>query len=176
MARIQFKNVTKRYGDVIAVNDLNLEIIFQNVTFVDFENRFLRGLFSPRPFIGGTYNNEGKTHTAYAGLNWGYQFRSGIFIALGLGMAYHTGNLHQATYQCPPGGGCSLPGNRAYVNTGEPSLGSEVLFREGLDIGYRFYGGHGISLYAAHISNAGVIDHDNDGMNFVGVRYSYSFD
>ena len=26
MARIQFKDVTKRYGDVIAVSDLNIEI------------------------------------------------------------------------------------------------------------------------------------------------------
>ena len=97
-----------------------------------------------------------------------------MFIGLSLTPTYHTGNLEQATRQCAPIEPCLLPGNRAYVNTGEVTLGSQFLFRESLDIGYRF-GRHGISAFAAHISNAGL-DNDNDGMNFLGVRYSFAFD
>ncbi len=118
-------------------------------------------------------NNENETNTLYAGLNWMYQFDSRIFIAGSFGFAYHTGNLEQEERQCAPAENCSLPGNRAFVNTGEVTLGSRILFRESIDIGYRFVGGHGVSIYGAHISNGSLLDEDNDGMNFVGIRYSY---
>jgi len=154
--------------------DFNIEILFRKLTLYDAGNRFVKFLLSPRPSIGGSINNENETHTAYLGMNWAYQFRNGLFLSFFLGGTYHTGNKEQATRQCAVGEGCSLPGNRAFVPTGKPKLGSQFLFREGLDVGYRF-GRHGVPVFASHLSNAGI-DNDNDGMNFVGVRYSFSMD
>lgn len=154
--------------------DLNAEIIFNKVRLFDFRNRFLKFLAEPRPLIGGSVNSAGKTHTAYAGFSWANQFRNGFFFNFSLGGTYHTGNLEQATRQCVAGENCALPGNRAYVNAREPTLGSAILFREALDLGYRF-GAHGASIFVSHISNGGI-DNDNDGINFVGVRYSFAFD
>ena len=156
--------------------DLNAEIIFDKITYFQPDNRYLRFFVTPRPFIGGSLNNEGETHTVYTGLNWMYQFENNLFIAGTFGFTYHTGNLEQEERQCAPGEGCTLPGNRAFVDNGEVTLGSRILFRESIDIGYRFYDRHGISIFAAHISNGSLFDEDNDGMNFVGLRYSYSFD
>lgn len=156
--------------------DLNLEIIFRKVEFLSFENRYLRFLFTPHPIFGGSVNNEDETHTAYLGMNWQYDFDNGLFVAGSLALAYHTGNLDQAEEQCPATTTCSLPGNRQFVNTGEVTLGSRILFRESLEFGYRLKQRHGISLYIAHMSNGGILDDDNDGMNFAGLRYRYSFD
>ena len=154
--------------------DFNGEIIFNKVRLFGASNRFLKFLAEPRPVIGGSINSQGKTHTVYTGFSWAKQFQNGLFFNFFLGGTYHTGNLEQATRQCAVGEGCSLAGNRAYIDAREPTLGSAVLFREGLDLGYRL-GAHGVSIFASHISNAGL-DNDNDGINFVGMRYSFAFD
>tara|TARA_R110000868_G_scaffold1253_11_gene9744 strand:+ start:255 stop:1127 length:873 start_codon:yes stop_codon:yes gene_type:complete len=156
--------------------DLNLEIIFRKVTFVNFENRYLKFLFSPHPVLGGSVNSDNETHTAYLALNWQHQFENRWFLAGSFGFAYHTGNLHQAVRTCQPVDSCKLPGNRSHYDNGEVTLGSRILFRESIELGYRLAGRHGISLYLAHMSNATLFDDDNEGMNFAGLRYRYAFD
>lgn len=156
--------------------DMNLEIIFRKVTLLTFENRYLRFLFSPHPMLGGSLNNENETHTAYLGFNWHHQFESRLFVAGSFGFAYHTGNIDRAERSCVLGDSCLLPGNRSHFDNGEVVLGSRILFRESLEIGYRVAQRHGISVYVAHMSNASLFDEDNDGMNFVGLRYRYAFD
>jgi len=156
--------------------DLNAEIIFRKFQFFDVANPIADFILSPRPLIGGSINNKNKTHTAYAALNWRYIFRNDVFIAGSFGFAYHTGNLHRLQRQCPPSEVCHLPGNRAFDDDKrEVTLGSEVLFRESIAIGYRIKRRHLVSFYAAHISNGGLAE-DNDGMNFVGIRYGYSLE
>jgi hypothetical protein len=156
--------------------DLNLEIIFRKVTLLTFENRYLRFLFSPNPVFGGTINSDNETHTAYLAMNWQHRFESDWFVAGSFGLTVHTGNLDQAEEDCPAGSFCSLPGNRRFVNTGDVTLGSRILFRESIEFGYWVAERHGVSIYVAHMSNASLFDEDNDGMNFVGLRYRYSFD
>lgn len=156
--------------------DLNLELIFREVELLSFENRYLRFLFTPHPILGGSINNEDETHTVYLGLNWQYDFDNGLFVGGSFAFTYHTGNLDQAEEQCPVATTCTLPGNRRFKNTGEVTLGARILFRESLEFGYRLDRRHGIALYIAHMSNGGILDDDNDGMNFAGLRYRYSFD
>ncbi|MFT5485123.1 MAG: hypothetical protein ACI9JL_001524 [Paracoccaceae bacterium] len=156
--------------------DVNLEIVFRKVTFASFENRYLKFLFSPHPVLGGTINTEDETHTAYLALGWQYQSESGWFVGASFGFAYHTGNLHRPTRDCRLGDSCTLPGLRSFFDNGDVYLGSQVLFRESIELGYRLAGRHGISVYLAHMSNAGLFDDDNDGMNFAGLRYRYAFD
>lgn len=156
--------------------DLNLEIIFRKVTLLSFENRYLRFFFSPNPILGGTINSDNETHTVYLGLNWQHRFENDIFLGGSFGFTYHTGNLDQAEEDCPAGTTCSLPGNRRFVDTGDVTLGSRILFRESIEMGYWFAQRHALSIYFAHMSNASLFDEDNDGMNFVGLRYRYSLD
>ena len=90
-----------------------------------------------------------------------------------------------ARYSPAKTGGCvnglpthhsSLRPDGGFDDTGRKvTLGSRVLFRESLAMGYRFSRRHSVSFYAAHMSNGGLAD-DNDGMNFVGIRYGYSLE
>jgi hypothetical protein len=156
--------------------DFNVEVLFRKIEILEFENRYLRYFFTPNPMIGGTINSDNETHTFYSGLNWQHQFGNRFFAGGSFGLTVHTGNLEQEERQCAVGEGCTLPGNRAFVNTGEVTLGSRILFRESIEAGYRIAGRHGVSLNFAHMSNASWFDEDNDGMNFLGLRYRYVFD
>lgn len=166
-------DVTKD-NDASNSTDLNLEFAFASTRPLDFGNAALNFVLNPRAIVGGSINTEGDTHQAYVALDWRYQFDSGVFVEGSFGAVGHTGNLEQETVACGPSAGCTLPGNRAFVDTGEPSLGSPILFREHIEAGYRMDSGWSFSLYGAHMSNAGLND-DNDGMEFVGLRIGYAF-
>jgi hypothetical protein len=113
--------------------------------------------------IGGSIHTEGETHQAYAGLDWMYQFGNGLFIEGSFGITVHSGRLEQ-----------ERTASGAFVSERQVRLGTRWLFHEGIDIGYRFAGHHGVSMHYAHMSNGGL-DNDNDGMDFVGLRYGYRF-
>ncbi len=154
--------------------DLNLEFAFANTKPFEFGNAALNFVLNPRVIIGGSINVEGDTHQAYVALDWRYQFDSGIFVEASFGAVGHTGTLEQETVACDPRANCSLPGNRAYVDTGEPSLGFPVLFREHAEVGYRMDSGWSVSVFGAHMSSGGLST-NNDGMEFVGLRVGYTF-
>lgn len=149
---------------------LNLEFLFSSLHYWDFESPFVDYLLNPVPMVGGNINTDGGVNTGYLALAWPYEFEFGLFVIPGFGMGFHDGRLERDVVQCPPTTFCSLPGNRALVNTNEPILGSRVLFRESLEIGYRFADIHSVSIFGSHLSNAGLAD-DNDGLDFVGIRY-----
>lgn len=146
--------------------DLNLEVLFQELTFVEPENGFLRVLLQPRPMLGGVLNTEGDTNQLYFGLAWEYEFDFGLFINPTFGFSLHDGNLDPPTVPC---GAC--PGGRAFTDK-ESALGYPILFRESVDVGWRFAGRHAISFTWSHISNAGLST-NNDGMDFIGLRYGF---
>ncbi len=153
--------------------DVNAEIVIRGDDLFEFENDSLNFIFNPRVNFGAAVNTRGKTHRAYAGFDWQYLFESRFFAGGSVGAVGHTGNLHQKTRACAPGEGCGLPGNRAFVETGDPSLGSRVLIRAAMEFGYSFESGVSVSVFGAHMSNAGLAS-DNDGMDFVGARLGYA--
>ena len=53
-------------------------------------------------------------------------------------------------------------------------LGCRVLFRESIELGYRFGTRHAISAFLDHLSNANICD-KNEGLESLGVRYGYRF-
>jgi lipid A 3-O-deacylase len=115
-------------------------------------------VWSPRPHLGVHVNTAGDTSQLYGGLTWEFTLWRGLFVAASFGFSVHDGEA----------GG----------NTGKPDkqgLGTRFLFRESLELGWRFDGGtHSLSVMLDHISNAGLSD-DNDGLDTLGVRYGYRF-
>lgn len=144
--------------------DLNGEILFGPFKLADTGSAIGDWLLTWRPHLGGSVNTAGKTSLGYAGITWEYQWTSGPFFEFAFGFAAHDGQLTGRR----SAGGALIPGGR-------PNLGSPVLFREGLDLGYRFQGGHSVAAHISHISNAGWLAKENDGMNFMGLRYGYRF-
>lgn len=146
--------------------DANIELLFASPSFMSV-------LWSPRPTLGVSVNSQGDTSQVYLGLTWEYQHSSGWFASFGFGGMAHDGHL---------------VGDAKGVQQGK-SLGCRFLFRESIDIGYRFAGGHSLMAHLDHSSNASLCEkntsdgtahgrHDvvlNEGLESVGLRYGYKF-
>ncbi len=149
---------------------INLELIWSDLEYWSFDSKFVEVLLNPVPMIGGTINTAGGVNTLYAGIAWPWEYDIGIVVTNSFGVSLNDGRAERDTFACPPTVQCPLSGNRDYVPVDEPVLGSNVLFRYGLDIGYQIDETHTISAYFSHISNAGLAE-ENNGINFVGIRY-----
>lgn len=135
--------------------DINGEVLFTSPSFLNI-------IWAPRPHLGADINTRGKTSQFYGGLTWRllnfqqvFTGSDAIFLNGSLGGAIHDGHLR--------GGGPE-----------DKQLGSRVLFRESLEIGYQFVPRQSASLFVDHISNAGLT-HQNQGITNIGVRYGYGF-
>jgi lipid A 3-O-deacylase len=141
--------------------DVGGEILFQPVDFLDFI-----GIGSPRPILGGLVNSAGQTNQVYTGLTFTFDFAADV-------LRDGDGFFAEATV----GGGL----NDGKINVTDPvksqeekSLGSNVLFREDLDIGYRVTQRVSIAFSYNHISDADLAQR-NEGLNDVGVRLGIKF-
>lgn len=129
--------------------DLNAEVVFVSPDF-------LKYIWSPRPHIGLWGNLSGNTHAAYAGFGWDHEWQNNIFIEGFLGMSVHTGKLDNG-------------------NPDRIEFGSRALFRLGGELGWRWDENNGLSVIWEHMSNAGLLDSKNQGIDNMGIRYSYRF-
>ena len=128
--------------------DVNGEILFTSPSFAEI-------LWSPRPHLGFTVNTSGDTSQVYWGLTWEWDFWQQAFFSLSWGGAWHTGE-------------------KVTDDPDRKELGYRVLFREGLDLGWRFSGGHSVMAHFSHFSNAKLCD-QNEGLDTAGIRYGYAF-
>ncbi len=128
--------------------DINAEVLFNSPQFLSY-------LWCPRPHLGTEINTIGDTNKVYAGLTWSYEFTQSLFGEFSFGPALHDGNLDKSDPE-------------------RKDLGSPVLFRESLSVGWRFDGANSLSIMLDHISNAGLAKY-NGGMEDIGLRYGYRF-
>lgn len=128
--------------------DYNFEIILSRPSFP-----FLLGTVYPSS--GLSINNRGNTNKLYLGLLWEREIKSGVFLNLGIGAAWHDGNLETS-------------------DRDKKELGSRFLFRIPIEIGYALNKHHRLSIAFDHISNA-YLAHPNEGMDSLGLRYGYRF-
>ncbi len=80
---------------------------------------------------------------------------SGIFMNVGVGAALHDGELEVG-------------------RDDKKALGSRLLFRIPIEVGYAMNRHHRLSIAFAHVSNAYLAD-PNEGLDTLGFRYSYRF-
>jgi hypothetical protein len=116
-----------------------------------------RELFSGviRPNLGFTWHNRGETSKAYAGAVWHWTTDHGFSFEIGLGGAVHTGE-------------------RETRDPHRKELGSKLLFRTPIEVGYQIAERQRLSLFFEHVSNAWLAD-ENEGMDLVGVRWAFRF-
>jgi hypothetical protein len=135
---------TRKEGGV----DLNAEIIFSRPSFSSLSRNL-------RPNIGASINTQGDTSKIYGGILWELAAKSGVFLNLGIGAAVHNGELDTRQED-------------------KKSLGSRVLFRIPIEIGYSLSEHHQISILFDHVSNGFLVD-PNEGLDTLGLRYGYRF-
>lgn len=135
--------------------DINGEILFVSPSFLDV-------IGAPRPHLGGWVNTRGNTDAAYAGLTWGLPIFKSIF-GESDGLTIY-GSL----------GGALQDGYEDSAPAGRKRLGSPVLFRESVELGYQITPVYSISAMVDHISNANLGSH-NAGITNAGARVGIRF-
>ncbi|MBC7952648.1 MAG: acyloxyacyl hydrolase [Rhodospirillaceae bacterium] len=128
--------------------DINAEALFDSPDF-------LKAIWAPRPHMGASVNTQGDTSQLYAGLTWTYEPIQKVFMDFSFGGSVHNGELNTREMD-------------------RKSLGSRVLFRESLSLGYRIDDHHSVSIAFDHESNANLASH-NAGLNNLGIRWGYRF-
>ena len=138
--------------------DVNLEMLFTSPGFLEV-------IGSPRPHIGGDINTDGRTSDGYFGLTWGIALIQNLF-GFGDGV-YGNGSLGGAVHDGSPLNGAEQP-------PGHKLLGSRILFRESLELGYQMTPLVSVSALLDHISNANLAPR-NAGITNAGARLGFKF-
>jgi hypothetical protein len=130
--------------------DINGEILFRSP--VDAAKlsgvalpRLLLPLLTPRPDIGFEANTASETSQVYLGLTWTWLLArdllragDGLDLGLSFGPSFNNGEIQASN---------------PFVRE---SLGSHVLFRGSIELGYRITPRYEVSLFFDHESNAGL--------------------
>lgn len=112
-----------------------------------------RVIYEPQPHIGLHINSDNNTNQLYIGAGWVFDLTSEVYLTGTLGISLHDGKTSTTSLD-------------------RKELGSNLLFRESLEIGYKLSEIHAFSIYLDHISNAGIAE-NNEGLDTSGLRYSY---
>jgi hypothetical protein len=128
--------------------DMNAEIVFKKPSL-----KLPAGTVFPN--VGVSINNQGGTSKVYGGLLWEFLFDNGLFANTGVGLAAHSGQLKSD-------------------NANKKQLGSRILFRIPIELGFTICEHHRLSIMFDHISNA-YLASPNEGLDTLGVRYGYQF-
>jgi lipid A 3-O-deacylase len=145
--------------------DINGELLFTTPfsdSFASNAGPDWRWLLQPRPTIGGSANTSGFTSQAYLGMTWTVPLAShvvgatdGVFLGFSFGPSFNNGHVSSGVDD-------------------RKALGSNVLFRESLELGYMVTSRVSVSVMFDHESNAGIANH-NDGLDSLGVRLGLKF-
>jgi lipid A 3-O-deacylase len=130
--------------------DIDMEIRFLPIDWLGF-------MASPRPHIGFHINTAGATDQVFTGITWEFWFWKDFFIDPSFGLSLN---------------------NDSSINTSSQvrkQLGSHILFREAIDLGWEFYGPNSVSILLDHVSHGHILGKENEGMDTLGVRYGYRF-
>jgi lipid A 3-O-deacylase len=140
-------------------DDIGAELLFTSPGLLEI-------IGAPRPILGVLINDAGQTSQVYSGLTWTWNFLHDVVID---GDGFYLE-------------GTEGPGlNNGHINVTNPfesqhekSLGSNILFREDIDLGYHITPRWSVAISYNHISNAdlGV---RNEGLNDIGARIGFKF-
>jgi len=145
--------------------DINPEVIFPSPisdAWIATLPGYIRWALQPRGTLGGEFNTSKYTNQYYFGATWSWQLVSNVLrpddsITFGIffGPGFNDGNLRT-----------SRPDRK--------SLGSNVLFREAFESGYRITPVYQVSAFLDHVSNAGLAK-ENQSINDAGIRFGIRF-
>ena len=145
--------------------DINPEVIFPSPiseTWLATLPGYLRWALQPRGTLGAEFNTGKYTNQYYFGATWSWQLLSnvvlpsdGVTFGIFFGPSFNDGELRTS-------------------NPNRKSLGSNVLFREAFEFGYRINPVYQVSLMFDHTSNAGLAK-ENQSINDFGLRLGVRF-
>jgi hypothetical protein len=159
------KHDAKFFGGKEAGIDINPEVIFASPVADSFAAGlpwYLGWMVQPRPSLGAEINTAGFTNQFYFGATWTWQLASNVLMP---GDGITAGIFFGPSFN---------DGETTPTRPNHKALGSNVLFREALEIGYRINPVIEISVFVDHVSNAGLARY-NQSINDVGGRLGIRF-
>jgi lipid A 3-O-deacylase len=139
------------------------EILFASPDFLD-------GLWSPRPFLYGSFNSNGLTNFGTAGLAWDFEIAENIDFEYTLGLSYNDG-VTDIDPTAPPG-----DPNRIRLATTRALMGNEILFYNGIAVDFDMSEEWSLGVFYEHISHGQILASGrNQALDNAGVRVSYRF-
>lgn len=123
---------------------------------------WIRWALHPQPTVGVQISTAGQTDQLYAGLSWT------------AGLAGDVLAPRDSLFISVFGGGSGNDGDLDHPTHGRAALGSNLMFREAITIGYRDASGWEVFGTASHTSNAGLADR-NQGLSSVGLGVGFAF-
>jgi hypothetical protein len=121
---------------------------------IEFLANQVESLLNGRPHIGISMNNQGYTSNVYSGVTWTFNKLNPFYVEASLGISLNNGVKKTSRKQRP--------------------IGSNLLFRESLSIGYNISDDYNVSLMIDHISSADIAK-PNPGLTDIGIRIGYKF-
>ncbi|KPP81176.1 MAG: putative outer membrane receptor [Oceanicaulis sp. HLUCCA04] len=130
---------------------------------------FLSPVWSPRPYVYGSFNSQGNTNLGSAGLLWTGSFTDRLSVDGGFGIAYHDGVRDVSQLPADDPDRIRLAGSRAL-------LGSRFLFHTQLGVDYAVTPRLAVGVYYEHFSNGQILGQGrNQGLDEIGARLSWRF-
>ncbi len=130
---------------------------------------FLSPVWSPRPYLYGSFNSAGNTNLGAAGFLWTGHFSENWSVDGGFGVAYHDGVRDVS--QLPPN-----DPDRIRLASSRALLGSRLLFHTQLGLDYAVTPNVAVGVYYEHFSNGQILGQGrNQGLDEVGARISWRF-
>jgi lipid A 3-O-deacylase len=143
--------------------NVTVEILFESPDF-------LSGIWSPRPYVYGSFNTNGLTDFGATGLAWDFEISPNVHFEYKTGLSYNDGVV-----DIDPN---SHPGdpNRIRLATTRALMGNEILFHNSFGIDFDLNEQWSIGAYYEHISHGQILaEGRNQALDNAGVRVSYRF-
>lgn len=126
-------------------------------------------IFSPRPYLYGSFNTAGNTNLGAAGLAWTGNFTDRFSAELGFGISYNDGVKDVS--QLDPG-----DPDRIRLANSRALLGSRWLFHTQIGADYALTRNWAVGAYYEHFSHGQILASGrNQALDEAGVRVSYRF-
>jgi len=145
--------------------DLNPELILQSPVSDAWAASlplYVRWIVQPRPTLGGEFNTSRYTDQFYFGGTWTWLLADNVL---------RPDDAISLSFFFGPG---FNDGHTASSNPNFKALGSPVLFREALDLGYWVTPAVEFSVFLDHVSNGGLAK-QNQSINDFGGRVGFRF-
>lgn len=117
-------------------------------------------LFNAEPTYGLMLNGIGNTSYLYAGYSWELdvfedEADTGLFVIPFFGLTVHNGKREPESKR--------------------RGLGCRVLFREAIEVGWRFSERWALSILTDHLSHGGFCEDRNQGLDNTGIRFHWRY-
>ena len=131
---------------------------------------FLSAIWSPRPYVYGSFNTNGLTNFGAAGLAWNIPVGERLHFEIKEGLSYNDGvvDIDQSS---PPG-----DPERIRLATTRSLMGSHYLFHTSVGVDYDINDRWAIGAYYEHVSHGQILAKGrNQALDNAGFRLSYRF-